>query len=672
MVNGPIQADLETILQRFEANKEIFRLPETISFEHPDITVKYLISMLGIAEEEKRKGLVDSFCDRLHADKEQMHRLLADQNRYADYLLYTAFSCHLQQQLEVDTDKFFKEVSDRTFLDYSDKQIAIARVAVTLPFVLKNMAKQFPNWSKVNRIVTRTAYATYEFDDQGKFRVKRNKEWRSLNLAELDDVTITRSTLPIYRERLKAVLGEEGELAVLKRDCDQTVYSFKSTFQGLFRQEDLEVNRVLSEGDGEEYSEYLMHPSAPYQSLIQKGLTAIGRGLISIIPVAGSLYWRSRYKLLEDEASQRKRIIADQGSELRELLAQLQRKQLTFLDFMKRVAGNNAIGPSHQMRGVMTRIYNQTERLVLEELSTEIADRYKTLEWSMERRAELTGLCSTFGLEESNLSHQEKIYATLKERLDVGEIPLATVSEDADPFAIDLGDVLTPTENPKVYFRQAYAQFLDRKSSLESFWDKFDPFRRIETLEAVAQGKDLMNRRLAEKVDLFESVRLSKALQEATEAVRKKGSLEVIPEIVYDPEFKVDHDTIVYWLADLLTNSLEHGRALQAKVVCYKPSERPEEELPFFKNFKFADYPVLYLRIEDNGNSVPLDIAERLNRYFLGDTEEEGRLSSRREGGGIGSRKARELLTVLDGRVHYEPIPGKGTNVHIYLGRLEL
>lgn len=671
MANEPVPANLETILEHFEASKEIFRLPETVSFEHPDITVKYMISMLGISEEGKRKGLVDSFCDRFHADKEQMHRLLADQNRYADYLLYTAFSCHLQQQLGVDSDAFFKEVSDRTFLDYSDKQIAIARVAVTLPFVLKNMAKQFPNWSKVNQIVTRTAYATYDFDEQGKFRIKRNKEWRSLNLAELNDVTITRSTLPIYRERLRKVLGEEGELAVLKRDCDQTVYSFKSTFQGLFRQKDLEVNLVLSEGDGEEYSEYLMHPSAPYQSLIQKGLAAMGRGMTMVLPFGG-VYWKIKHGTLQEEAHDRKRIIADQGAEMSELLAQLQRKQLTFLDFMKRVAGNNAIGPSHQMRGVMTRIYNQTERLVLEELSTEIADRYKTLDWSSERRAELTDLCSTFGLEESNLPYQEKIYAALKERLDVGEIPVVEASEEIDPFAIDLGDVLAPAENAKVYFRQAYQQFLDRRTGLDSFWNKFDPFRRIETLEAVAQGKDLMNRRLAEKVELFESVRLSKALQEATEVVRKKGGLEVIPEIVYDPEFKVDHDTIVYWLADLLTNSLEHGKAIQARVVCYKPSERPEEELPFFKEFKFADYPVLYLKIEDNGNSISPDIAGRLNRYFSGDTEEEDRLSSRREGGGIGSRKARELLTVLDGRVYYEPIPGKGTNVHIYLGRLEL
>lgn len=672
MVNGPVQADLETILQSFEANKEIFRLPETVSFEHQDITVKYMISMLGIAEEEKRKGLVDSFCDRFHADKEQMHRLLTDQNRYADYLLYTAFSCHLQQQLGVDSDAFFKEVSDRTFLDYSDKQIAIARVAVSLPFVLKNMAKQFPNWSKVNQIVTRTAYARYEFDEQGKFTIKRNKDWRSLNLAELNDVTITRSTLPIYRERLREMLGEEGELAVLKRDCNQTVYSFKSTFQGLFRQEDLEVNCVLSEGDGEEYSEYLMHPSAPYQSLIQKGLAAIGIGVVSIIPIAGSLYWRRRYKLLEDEASQRKKIIADQGSELRELLAQLQRKQLTFLDFMKRVAGNNAIGPSHQMRGVMTRIYNQTERLVLEELSTEIADRYKTLDWNPERRAELTDLCSTFGLEESNLSHQEKIYATLKERLDVGEIPLVEASEEMDPFAVDLGDVLAPAENAKVYFRQAYQQFLERRVGLDSFWDKFDPFRRIETLEAVAQGKDIMNRRLAEKIDLFESVRLSKALQEATEAVRKKGSLEVIPEIGYDPEIKVDHDTIVYWLADLLTNSLEHGQATQVKVMCYRPSEQKEEELPFFRQFTFVDYPILYLKLEDNGRGVHPETVERLNRYFSGQIEEESQLSSRKEGGGIGSRKAKELLTVLDGRVHYESAPNEGAKVHIYLGKLEI
>lgn len=669
-MNAPV--DLETLLQRFEDKKELFRLPETVSFEHPDITVKYMISMLGIAEEERRKGMVDSFCDRFHADKEQMHRLLGDENRFADYLLYTAFSCHLQDQLEIDTDTFFKEVSDRTFLDQSDGIIKIARTAVPLSFVLKNMAKQFPNWSMVNKIVTRTAYATYEFDEQGKFRVTRNKEWRRLNIAELDDVIITRSTLPTYRGRLREALGEEGELAVLKRDCDQTVHSFNSTFQGLFRQKDLQVIRVLSEGEGADYSEYLIHPSAPYQSLIQKGLTTIGRGMTLILPFGG-IYWRVKHGTLQEEAHDRKRIIADQGAELHELLAQLQRKQLTFLDFMKRVAGNNAIGPSHQMRGVMTRIYNQTERLVLEELSTEIADRYRTLDWSRERRAELTCLCSAFGLDEQSLTDRERIYITLKERLDVGEIPLVVASEEPDPFAINLGDSLAPAENPKVYFRQAYALFLERRTAYrDQFWEKFDPFRRIETLEAVAQGKDLMNRRLAEKVELFESVRFSRALQEATEAVHKKGSLEVIAEIGYDPEIKVDHDTIVYWLADLLTNSLEHGQATQAKVVCYRPSEQREEELPFFKQFTFVDYPVLYLRLEDNGRGVPSETAERLNRYFSGQVEEESRLSSRKGGGGIGSRKAKELLTVLDGRVHYESIPDKGTKVHIYLGKLEI
>jgi len=664
---------LEEILRRFESDRTLFRLPETLSFENPDITVKYMISMLNIAPEERREEIVTSFCSRFKADREQMHRLLADQNRYADYLLYTAFSCHTQQQLELDTDTFFKEVSDRTFLDHGDGQIRIARTAVPLSFVLKNMAKQFPNWSRVNALSTRTAYATYSFDEEGKFRVRKNSKLREVKLSELNDVIITRSTLPVYRERLRRELGEELELFVLKRDCDQTVHSFHSTFHGLYQQPDLEVHRTKCEGEGDGYSEYLIHPSAPYQSLLQRGLDALGRGILMVIP-GGALYWRRRYSILEEEAHQRKRIIADQGSELKELLAQLQRKQLTFLDFMKRVAGNNAVGPSHQMRGVMTKIYNETRRLVLEEVSNEIADRYRTLDWSEERRAELTSLCSCFELDSEALLDRERIYQSLSRKLEVGEVPFLATDDD-DPFRVDLGEGLAPTQDSKVYFRSAYTRFLERRTAYaegDPFWAKFDPFKRIETLEVVAEGKDTLNQRLAEKKELFEMVRLSQALEEAVAVVRKKGSLEVLSSVNYNPEIRVDHDTIVYWLADLLTNSLEHGQATRARITSYNPSERSEEDLPFFKKFTFSDYPLLYLRVEDDGLGIPLEHAERLNRYFSGDPTLEGNLSSRKEGGGIGSRKARELMTVLDGRVYYESTPKRGTTIHIYLGKLEI
>jgi len=46
---------LERILQAAEANKSFLKHPLTTSFQNEDVTVKYVLSMLGIVKKKIRK-----------------------------------------------------------------------------------------------------------------------------------------------------------------------------------------------------------------------------------------------------------------------------------------------------------------------------------------------------------------------------------------------------------------------------------------------------------------------------------------------------------------------------------------------------------------------------------------------------------------------------------------
>jgi len=234
--------DLEQILEAFDQIKDTFHFPRTLSYEHDDVTVKYWNSMLGLAEEKgtQRESIVSSFCQRFDANQEQMKDLLSNNHNWIDYNLYHAFSAHCQQQLGMDTETFWQGVADKTFLDYSDKQIAVGRF-FPLDFIIKQMSGQFKNWSKVNEIQVE--------------KLDRSK----------NSYKIKRKTGEKTQKKTEQLIGKEALDILLKRDCIFTDYSFTTTFQKLFNQPNLYLETGQSEADGNEWSEYFVHPSSPHR-----------------------------------------------------------------------------------------------------------------------------------------------------------------------------------------------------------------------------------------------------------------------------------------------------------------------------------------------------------------------------------------------------------------------
>ncbi|MEK6845456.1 MAG: hypothetical protein AABY26_01750, partial [Nanoarchaeota archaeon] len=249
---------LEEILTAFEQKKELFARPYLLSLENRDVIVKYLCSMLKLADEHSSdKGktspqqIIHGFCQRYGADEGEMQKLFSDPERnWVDYRLYTAFSVFCQQQLSLGDEEFFQQAADQSFLDYQSKQIAAARF-VPLNMVLSGMSGQFKNWTKVTEVEVEKLRKGAQ-----SFRIKRK-------------------TLPGYKTKLAEALSPELLQKVLHRDCDFTNYAFATTFQKLFNQPSLLVKREKCEADGAEWSEYVVQPTHVYRTVLTEKLNNI-------------------------------------------------------------------------------------------------------------------------------------------------------------------------------------------------------------------------------------------------------------------------------------------------------------------------------------------------------------------------------------------------------------
>ncbi|MEK6846231.1 MAG: hypothetical protein AABY26_05700, partial [Nanoarchaeota archaeon] len=387
---------LEQILSTFERHQEQFKLPLTLSYEHDDVTAKYLISSLKIAPEETQTRIVSSFCERFSADKIEMDELLANTHNWVDYLLYTAFSIHCQLQLGLDDTAYFQEVARKTFLDYQDRQISVAK-AFPLSAVLMGMPKQFKNWTKVTEV-----------------QVEKAKAHLDLSLKNLDKVILRRRTLPEYRARLEETLGSKLAKEILQRDCDLTLHAFTITFQELFGQKDLKVDRTHSEVDGSEWSEYVVCPSSPYQSLLKKGFSAIGRALSQLF--VPWVYYSSIKKdviSLQEESFEREYTIRSMTEQLEKKTAALQRQKELTVRLLREFSKSRFHGERHSINNRLKRCREEIQQQLYLHMAQEICIFYGLTKTVGPLRDYLMELCAPFGITEPMLGSPPQVHEQL-------------------------------------------------------------------------------------------------------------------------------------------------------------------------------------------------------------------------------------------------------------------
>ncbi|MBI4981036.1 sensor histidine kinase [Candidatus Woesearchaeota archaeon] len=657
---------LEEILQAFEQHPRLFRLPLTLSYEHDEVTVKYLLSSLKIAPEETHTQMISSFCERFSSDKIEMHELFANPHNWTDYQLYTAFSVHCQQQLGLDDKTYFQEVARKTFLDYQDGQISIAR-AFPLSAVLMGMPKQFKNWNKVTEV-----------------QVEKVKASLNVPLKDIDKVILRRRTLPEYRSRLEQTLGLNLAREVLQRDCDLTQHAFTITFQELFGQKNLKVERTHSEADGSEWSEYVVCPSSPYQSLLKKGLSAAGKALWQVF-VPWAYYSALQQELqqslgsLREESFEREHTIRTMAEQLEKKNAALQRQKELTVRLLREFSKSRFRGERHSINNRLKRCREEIQTQIYAHLSQELCAFYElTMAGTMEREY-LIQLCTPFGIKEDLLNSSAKVRGQLsKVKIMVNNRTGQKEEAPADELISIFGDFL----EDEIYLDGALSKAEEIKARYSPLIDAnsafagIDPFELFTPLKIIMESSSVITDQLGSigEVELLDKIGLSAAVNEALVLAQsdKGATLKVIPQINYDPFLYTNRDVFISTIRDLFYNAID-AKATEVTVESRSPVDPAlEGKLPLLDPSKFATYPALYVAVSDNGEGLPVEKAAQLNSYLSGASIDEKELSTKgKEQKGLGTKNLRDFLGLHGGRCFYQPAE-QGTKVHLYFERLEI
>ena len=662
--------NLEQILQAFDQIKETFHSPRTLSYEHDDVTVKYWNSMLKMAEEKgtARESIVDSFCARFDANQEQMKDLLSNNHNWVDYNLYHAFSAHCQQQLEMDTEEFWQEVSDVTFLDYSDKQIAVGKF-FPLDFIIKQMSGAFKNWSKVNEIQV-------------------EKLDRSRNSYK-----IKRKTFPEAQKRTEQLIGKEALDILLKRDCIYTHFSFTTTFQKLFNQPNLYLETGQSEADGNEWSEYFVHPSSPHRFKIVEKYYSFIASLKN--------FGRSHKGNLKKENEEFRQIIFEyeqtMSARTRDLElanASLERRQETIMDLLGNISEIRMTGERHAIRGTLDKAFEEDKKDILDKISQEIHFIYDHFKDNSQIYQFLVESCKPFGINEEDLSQQKNVYDQLrkvifddnqKEKINDKE----EEEEKGEDDLLNMLDIFDDFIEEDVYLSPAYQEFnvikeKNRDLLTDNKLEQYNPFKLLMTLKSTQEKMNSINRRISKmgQVGFLDKVKFSDAAKEGIKQAKreKKSNIEVSLELSYDPHISTNKDALIYLVKDIVSNMIDHGKATTGKIISRLPTKIDEKDystkLPHYNQFNFSSFPVLYLGFSDNGQSISQEKAEEINQYILseaGNVEEISSRTNRKEKDerAFGTKNLLRISKLHDIKIHYAPAE-TGTTIDCYFGRLDI
>ncbi len=642
--------DLEDILAGFELSIYRFHKPHTLSKGHRDVTVKYTLSMLKIVSDRKDE-IVDSFCDRFEADRQQMAELLSDPNNNIEYSLYTAMSAHIQLQLGISTEEFFRQTTENTFLDYQNDPLIAAARFIPINYLLGQMGSQFENWS----IVTDTR--TKKVD--GK-------------------VHITRSTKPEYRRLLQDVLGDKLTKLALYRDCDISIASFRTTFQKLYGQTDLPIDRVAIEmKDGAEFSEYIVGK----RKNVWKRIIDQAKALYAKAPALLFPELIDENRSLMEETFLRKATIRHMTDDLTHANAKLEERQEVIVGLLTEIARIRSSGDRHGIRNFLQGIYGSEKETVVNTVSQELARAWNLSEGDSVGREYLQALAEPFGIYElgdigtiADQLHQVKIH---EDSLDKNEGVIQVGGDDLfggldDFFDIQYEDAIGRAKS----VQGEYASRLDKSS-----WNDFNPFVLLGTLGSIGRIMDEMNRQFKSvgKMNILDSFSFKYTLDDAIKTAQheKDSNISITTDVVYDPKLSSNQDAFGYMLRDLLYNSIDAG-ATHVRVCAMSPSS--EESPPHLETlgFKEGQYPAFYFIVEDNGGGIPQPKADELMAYMRGDINSTASLSTKgksEDEGGLGTKNLKRVLDLHNGAVFYEPFTKdnvSGTRVHVYLQRLNI
>ena len=668
--------DLEQILEAFDQIKDVFHSPRTLSYEHDDVTVKYWNSMLGLAEEKgtERESIVSSFCQRFDANQEQMEDLLSNNHNWVDYNLYHAFSAHCQQQLGMDTEKFWENVVDITFQDYSDKQIAVAR-RIPLKFTIKEMNKQFKNWSKVNEI-------------------KVEELERSRN-----SYVIKKKTLPEAQQRTEQLIGKEALDMLLRRDDHYTHCSFTTTFQKLYNQPNLYLDQGHSEADGNEWSEHYVHPSSPHRFKTVENFYSFLSSLKSFGRNCKTYFlpWLVN-KELKNAVFEQEQTISESKRHLELTNAKLERRQETIMDLLSNISEIRMTGERHAIRGTLDKAFEEDKKEIMGFIAQQINFVYDFYKDNSSVYEFLVASCEPFGIKSENLSDPETIYNQLRnvtfnssEKEKKEEKNETSDQEDLlEEFDLsDMFDIFDEIVKKDVHLDSAFEQFNEIKKQYhqtlnENNLDNFDPFRLLITLKGTQEKMDSINRRISKmgEVGFLDEVKLSAAAEEGINQakIEKRSDITINLKLDYDPVISTNKDALVYMIKDIVSNMIDHGKASEGTIVSRLPTKVDEKdyetELPYYDLFNFNSFPVLYLGFSDNGNSISPEKATEINQYITSGIGETKNISSKKEKtgeneSGFGTKNLHQISGLHDIKVHYAPSK-TGTTIDCYFGRLEI
>ena len=663
--NAPIKEqdnDLEQILQAFDQIKNTFHSPRTLSYEHDDVTIKYWNSMLKMAEEKgtQKKSIVDSFCTRFNANQEQMEDLLSNNHNWVDYNLYHAFSAHCQQQLGMNTKDFWENVADITFQDYSDKQIAVGRF-FPLKFIIKQMSGQFKNWSKVNDI---------EVEE-----LERSK----------NSYCIKRKTFPEAQKRTEQLIGKEALDVLLKRDCFYTHCSFTTTFQKLFNQPNLYLETGQSEAEGNEWSEYFVHPSSPHRfKIVEKyysflsSLKNFGRSHKGNLKKENEEFRQIIFEY-EQTISENKRHLELTNARLDRANEQLQSRQDLIVNLLGSISKLRFSSDRHAIRNYLSTTFENEKNSAVKQMAQQISLAYTLVEKNPEGLTYLKEAIQPFGINSENIKNQNSIenilHQVILDKTEDSENKEIIEDED-DDLAAFFGE-----EEKEIMFDQAYQDFISVQKAHQKQPEtkqivELDFFRQFHSLRTIREVIHYVNKRLSSVGDInFDQLTLSEALVSATKnAEMEKGSkLELTTQLEYDPIFITDKATLIQALTDLCYNSIEHGQATAVTLTANRPTKEEVGTLPYMDQFSFSGYPQAYICFTDNGKGIAEEKAEQLNKYLSGESYiETNKLSSReKEEGGLGTNNLSNFLKLHKGHCYYEARE-EGTRVHIYLEKLNI
>ncbi len=655
-------SQLDALLEKFIQHKELFKQPWVLSVEHQDVTAKYAIAMVELAKQEK-KDVVSSFSKDFLVDSEQFRKILSNKNHWMDYLLYTAFAVHAQKELDVSDEKFNQALADKIFLDYSDGAVSFVSTLFPLSVIIGNMDKQFPNWARVTDVKV------------------HNAKPGSLSFQ------VTRQTKLDAKKRLEGVVGKDLLPAVLGRDCDYTVASFKTIFQKLYRQPDLQITATESERYGSERSVYEVIPAAPYRTKAGIFLTNISRSLVKyFFPWVEVRTLQARNKTFEDEAFNRQEIIRSMTKNLEDANAQLYKRQETIVDMLTEISRLNASGSRHKIRNRYQVASLNLKNDIVEDVSRELMRAYALVsDASVKENKEvqaakryLTELCGTFGIDDNYFSNKERIIDFLQ-KMNLTEN--AKSGSDDDIFSAVLDDDTT-------YFLDAFPKACSLAAKKEKHpLSGFNPFGVFNYWRALSSVVQDVNETLAsgDKLSFLDEITFSNALELAVKDAQKDKSKELSMQtkIEYDPLFHTHKDTFVMMIRDIVYNAIDAGAStitvdtktpLSISVTPDGFEDHPQFGALFDSKAEIVREGV-YVLVEDNGKGISETGALRLNAYLkAGSTEEV--LSSKGSQGGLGTINLRKLLNLHQGKCVYEPYKTddskQGTRIHLYFGTLSI